>query len=247
MVALASVVSRSYLPGLQALARSIQRNGHLDDDMTWVFLTYGKDLDVANIVRPYGFRPEIVPIETLKSIPPPGHMYQLRFFTSWYKLYLLGLDDYDLLASIDLDMVCLGDMRDIYQFEHLSAPPDMGKQGDRAKMIGDFAAITTAFAIFKPDVAWLWELEDRAISRLPEEGFWRLAEMSVLNDWLADGHQDIVHYLPESWATHERRARSVSGIKLLHMPGATKWWEDGNKARAIRALVGREDEAGQWG
>ena len=205
--------------------------------MTWVLLTYGDVGDVARVVRGYGFKPDVVPVEQLPSIGPPGRVYQLRFFVSWYKLYLLGLTDYDLLASIDLDMVCLGDMRDIYTMEHLSAPPDMGKDGDRIKMISDFATITTAFAVFKPDRAWVRELEERAVEHLPAEGYWRLAEMSVLNDWLAAGHRDVVHYLPEQWATHAMRVRQVKDIKLLHLPGAPKWWEDRRRARTIGALV----------
>jgi len=202
---LLSIVDASFLEGLERLAFSLVIEKcplrH------WTIVTIG-DVDLGLIKG--RFHVEEVPLEELGPIPEPFDLG--RFRIAWQKLALQKLPRQRYLY-LDADLLCVGDMREMITWPHLSVVQDHGI-ADARKYEDGFVQFQTAVMVFVPDNEMLPEILDDPRNYL--------GDLGPMNDYVRKNCPEIVHYQDYKYCTHW--TRHSGGEVFVHFCGPEKPW-----------------------
>jgi len=134
---------------------------------------------------------------------------------TFYKLDIFALYEYDLIVSIDLDMLVLGDISELFQqHEEFSAcatfrenPPRMARDINSGLFV----------------ITNMYEDKYRALLKLAEPGH-SMPDQAVVNRYFTGN----IHYLPKKYNVEKRMQKSplampIEEVAILHYVGAKPW------------------------
>ena len=210
-----------YWCALQTLSWSLSHNGKVKG-LDWVVIWDGKPkAGYEDVMRAYGFNPITMNVNDF-DVNIPDFKGSLDFVKpTKNKLLFWLLDPKDLYCSLDIDMVCRKDARELLTFKHFSA--------ERRPDAPGFCA---GLMVFRPNK----DVFEYVVNDIIPRKDWRLPDQDVLNVYYTEEHPEEVTFLPWKWNTSKREIRQrhwqqlLDNAIFLHYHGAHKPWirdEDG--------------------
>lgn len=120
--AYATVLSNGdgYVPGVEALGRSLVRSGTKHERLLLVTPDVPETARQTLLAEGWRIR-EVAPIENPN---PQRNQLFARFANTFTKLRAFALDDYEKLVLLDADTIALQNIDDLFERPHVSAAPD---------------------------------------------------------------------------------------------------------------------------
>lgn len=134
---------------------------------------------------------------------------------TYYKLDIFSLFDYDVVVSIDLDVLVLGDISELFtQEEEFSACPAFRENPPRM----DRGINSGLFVITN-----LYEKKYRDMIKIAEPGF-SMPDQVVVNKYFSGN----INYLPKKYNVEKRMQKSplampIEDVAILHYVGSKPW------------------------
>ncbi len=255
MVRFVSIVTSDFWPGFAALLQSLSENSGLGPgEFEFVAIC---DVDRAPHAWLQG-RPEQVRLLPLDAIPAVSVLSPQsqgkRMENALQKLGIFALPPEEgRCVYIDVDMVCLGTIREIAEFPPIAAGSDVLSGFDTGVQREDLAdaEINTGLLVFEPRQGIFEEL--RETYRGMHDRQRHKGDQDVINAWLRKTGQPL-HRLGAEWNFSKRFQDKTSGswarprigqVKILHFVGV-KPWTDNAKVDTIRECRYRWMEEIWW-
>lgn len=206
---LVSLFSPDYAVALKTLAYSLSEYGKVTG-LDWVLICSDAPRYIKELVKPFGFNPVIRMISDFPKMPEfPNAKEHVRLTNNKLLFWLL---EPGLYTSLDLDMYCKKDAREMLDFEHFSAERRPGADGF-------CAGLQTLQA------------SERTYSEILQcynEGF-RLPDQDIVNAYFENRPE--LKILPWKWNTSRKEEyRQPNGKQLIkdaifiHFHGPVKPW-----------------------
>lgn len=234
------VTNPDYLPGAEALLRSLRLTGTKAD-----MVVMHRGLQPAHLARLRALGGRLIEAGLLPTSEyfdrthARDALHARAAFTrggkpdfhtpldNFIKLRLWQLD-YDRCVFIDADAVVLRDVDKLFEMPQFCAAPNVydGLDGFHRMNSGVFTA--------RPDLRTFRDM----LARLDQPGaFWRRTDQTFLQDYFTDWHGLSIHHnmlqyvwlnMPELWSWRD--------IRILHYQ-YEKPWQDHDKAHLLRPLI----------
>ncbi|WP_410219102.1 glycosyltransferase [Paracoccus sp. (in: a-proteobacteria)] len=234
------VSNRDYLPGAEALLRSLRLTGTRAD-----MAVMHRGLEAAELARLRDAGARLIAADLLPTSTAFDHahsrdiLHARAAFTkggkpafhtpleNFVKLRLWQLD-YDRCVFIDADAIVLRPVDKLFDMPEFCAAPNVydGLDGFHRMNSGVFTA--------RPDPATFV----RMLAHLDRPGaFWRRTDQTFLQDFFPDWHGLSIHHnlLQYVWL-HMPQLWSWEDIRILHFQ-YEKPWQDHDKSDALRPLI----------
>ena len=239
-----TLASNAYWLGFAALVESIRINSGLELAQ-YKFLAYSTDPITDWVLDWSKQRPEKIEFcvgEELNDFVSLSTQRYERLSVSIKKLGLFGIQHQgtDRHIFIDSDMLCLGSLKDIFDFEPFAGVPNSRHYLETIDGSDGTDHINGGFFIFEPSTKDRYELF--SIYRNDPEKFTQFGDQDVFAEWVRQGKK--VNFMPSEWncmkgllvPTGKKLNRSqLAKVRLLHFTGDNPW----NIYAGIRLSEGR--------
>ena len=227
-----TLASNAYWLGFAALVESIRSNSGLDLAQ-YKFLAYSTNPIPEWVLDWSKHRPEEIKFrvgEELNDFVSLSTQRYERLSVSIKKLGLFGIQHQgtDLHVFVDSDMLCLGSLTDIFQFEPFAGVPNSTDYLEAIDGSDNTDHINGGFFIFEPSPKDRDELF--SIYRNNPEKFTQFGDQDVFAEWVRQGKK--VNFMPSRWncmkgvlvPTGKKLNRSqLRKVRLLHFTGDNPW------------------------
>lgn len=215
--------SRSYYPGVVALARSLRQFSARE---LLVLTTPGDISEHQRLeLEAVGSDIRVVPVE---RVPPPegATPFDPSHLDCFTKFRMFELKDYTKFVYLDADMLVVGDVDELFTYPSFAAAPNFQlKQNRRGMNVSKFSDSSFNAGLFVVD-------RDEGLHRQFLDHYahynkaWSWADQSLLNDFFKGGKwNQVPHYYnmmkrcflyrPDLW--------EVDKIKIIHYTGGKPW------------------------
>lgn len=252
---LVTLVTPGYLPGLQALGKSLKAHG---DCTGWPLTVVCEGVPASEVFRCLGYHPRAEhfgttpltawagPITVMHvgdlgprlDIPDPrgdGGPYK-SYRAVQAKLALWRLPDDESCLYLDADCLVLGSLKPLEAVSPLALARDDNGWDD-----GSGSAWNSGVMLFRPHAAVAEELAELAPKAIVKD---RLGDQGVLNVWI-ERYGVPVQELPYGYNVLKRPVQlgrvALADVKILHFAGRKPWHAGGDRPyRALEQFWWRE-------
>lgn len=220
-----TVTDEKFIRGTATLLHSIVLNGNLTNPR-FVVLHSGLDEAHESYLKRISNDIEIVNVAALPAIPLPANNLSAKKRGRLKKFAIFTFSPGEKLCYIDSDMLCLGDLNNIKDFQHFTASIDLGRKG--VECVSGYPMFNSGFMVFRSDDSFVRDLSEFA----RPHHFSSKADQFFLNDFMYNLHQkdvSIVHPIYNSMLSFKVRFPKVfqaceeAGIRFLHFTNIKPW------------------------
>jgi len=234
-----------YFPGLIGLLYSFQKNSGLNEDQE-IIIIYEQPYNQKEeeILRGFGYN---VSFKDLRDLGDTSE-FNLDFYDlanigpfpwiyTWFrntlkKLFLFRLTGFKKLIYLDVDMLVMDDITEMFEFEPLSAPREFGKEIPRPKeeFNGNYS-ICTGFMVLEPKEEYYQGLL-KVVNENAMDAFLQspTGDQAIVNWYFYKNHPEKIHMLSDEWGINTRMKETAPEMlekrpKIIHYLGQKPWFK----------------------
>lgn len=224
-----SMVTDDYVPGLLTLMQSLKENSGLKNiEFVIIGLSSIKDknkilIDNMNISYDYFLASELGKFEFDQSL-----LSKPNKATNQNKFLIFKLPYKTKLCYLDVDMICLNNISNIKNLNHLSAVPNIGRL--HPETVHEHMMFNSGMLIFKPDLELYEQIQDFGLKY--NEKLTHYGDQMLFNQFFYKYYPSNVNILGLEWNVpislkkyhpHLWKYVNDKGIKFLHYTAHNPW------------------------